>query len=488
MAKTTFLNYFFFSACFFIVLHIEKMEAQVVIGAPELQFSQACANETFNSFALNFVFSPESGIDPSNRFQVEISDPEGSFTNSEVIYTSSPGAINESPATIDFSLPTTIAGEAYKIRIKTTEPVATSAPSNSFAAYYKIQDSPFSINNLIATASFCPGGSYLLTIDNPGTGGNDSPLNYPALTYNWFKEITPTNSVLVAQGLTLTVTNEGTYFAETNYGSCTSDSFSNRVIVTEAISGDEVTATIISSLGNPFCASEGPTVLSTIAGNSHQWYKNGTIIPGATSRIYETNTSGEYSVRVDFGICEATGSIDLQTGDFISSLNIPPNNLLEAGDTLTVTVTTEAVNPEFVWFLNNEEIPNATQNTFQVTEFGIYSILIKQTSGCITTNELVFQVDEFIDLFPEVENIPNLISPNGDGINDTWVIPLPYVSGTNTEVVILSSQGKTVFRTNDYLNNWPEDQLSSNSTSQVYYYLITPIDQEPKMGSLTLVK
>ena len=464
------------------------MEAQIVIGSPDLEFSQACANETFNTFVTNFVFSPESGINSDNEFIVELSDPTGDFANPEVLFTSNPGSITVSPVSVDISFPVTTAGDNYRIRIKSTQPEAVSAPSVPFAAYYKIQDSPFTINDLVSTAAFCPGGSLLLTIDNPGTGINDSPLNYPSLTFNWYKETGPTTSVLVGTDPTLLVSEEGVYFVETNYGSCTSDSFSNRVTVSEAMMDEEADAVILSSSGNPFCAGEGPTTLSTIEGNSHEWYRNGSIIAGATSQTYETEISGLYSVIVFFGSCEAAGSIDLQTGDFNSTLDVPAINELEAGDTLTVTVTTNAGGPEFQWLLDDIEIPGATQATFNVTEFGAYRVQISQTMGCSVMNELSFQVNEFVDPFPDVNLIPNIVSPNGDGINDTWIIPTDYVSGTNTEILIISRTGETVLRTNDYLNNWPENSMNASSVNELFYYIITPEDKESKKGSITIIK
>ena len=488
MEKTTFLKSLYFLVAFFMVSHIIKMEAQIVIGTPDLQFTQACANDSFNTFGVNFVFNPETGISSSNQFRIEMSNAEGDFSESTVVFTSNPGVITSSPASVAFALPTTTAGEGYKIRISSTHPVATSTPSASFSAYYKLQDSPFTINNFISTSYFCPGGSYLLTIDNPGLEGNDSPLNYPSLTFNWFKEINSTTSVFVARGPTLSVTQAGIYFVETNYGTCTSNSFSNRVSVLEATSEDDVYATITSSLGNPFCAANGPTTLSTVPGNSYQWFKEGTPISGATNQAYETASSGSYSVVVNFGKCEATGTIDLQTGDFTSSIDVPNNNMLEAGDVLIVSVETDAISPEFQWLLDGEVIPNEAQSTLNVTEFGFYAVIVTQTNNCNTTREHFFQVEEFINPFPDVANIPNLISPNGDGINDTWVIPTTYVSGSNAEVVIYSSQGEIVFSTKDYLNNWPENQLSTSSVNQVFYYMIIPEGQQPKKGSITIIK
>ena len=42
-------------------------------------------------------------------------------------------------------------------------------------------------------------------------------------------------------------------------------------------------------------------------------------------------------------------------------------------------------------------------------------------------------------------NIPNVITPNGDGVNDTWVIPFE-----NAKVLIYNRAGATVFQSDKY--------------------------------------
>jgi gliding motility-associated-like protein len=484
MRKTTLLKRLFFGCLLLVLLSNKQVEAQIVIGKPNLGFSQACASASFNTYNTTFIFSPEVNLGPSNQFIVEMSDADGDFSNPTIVYTSNSGEVTSSPATLSFAIPNTTAGEGYELKIRSTDPVASSSPSDAFAAYYKIQDSPFTINNLVSTGAFCIGGSYLLTIDNPGSGDNDSPLNYPSLTFNWYRETSPTTADFIAEGNTLIVDQEGTYFVETNYGTCTSNSFSNRVTIVEASSG-EANTSISSSLGNPFCPDQGATTLNAIGGNSYQWFKDGEAISGATEQMYQTDQPGTYSVQVDLGECQASGSIDLETEGFTSSINVSEFNTMDEGETLTVIVTSSASNPIFEWFFNDTLIQGETTDTYVASEFGSYKVVVSQTSGCSASTEFHFTITE---PFPDVGNIPNLISPNGDGINDTWVIPTQFVNGTNTEVIIFTNRGEIALQTNNYLNNWPQNQLDFKSINLVYYYIIKPENQQAKKGSITVVK
>lgn len=460
------------------------------IDKPTFVFTQICANSSHNTFKVTFKFSPVSSFTSANQFVIEMSDASGSFSGSPLaVYTSAAGAVTTSPTEISFSVPTTIAGEKFKLRVRSTSPAVTSPESNAFAAYYKLQDTPFSINNFVSTATYCKGGTYVLTIDNPGTGSNDSPLKYPSLTYKWYKETSATTSDFVSSGPTLTVSQPGTYYVQTNYGTCTTDSYSNRVSVTESTVA--AVAAITSSLGNPYCPSEGPTTLSANSGVSYQWSKNNVVIAGATNQTYTTNEFGVFSVAVNNGSCSTNASINLkQIESFVSSINVPASNTILTDQTLTVTTKTTATNPTYKWYLDGVLIANTTAATYLVQTAGSYKVTITQTSGCVATKEHLFTVtlDDSKFGFQDVVNIPNMISPNGDGINDTWQIPLEYINAKNTEVLILNSIGDTVLKTNNYLNNWPDGPLDFKNVNPVYYYIITTMDGKVKKGSITVVK
>jgi gliding motility-associated-like protein len=422
---------------------------------------------------------------------VELSSATGDFTNAVVVATSAAGQITASGQSIFFALPVNAGGEGYKIQVRSTVPAATSQKSNVFAAYYKPQDTQYTINNSIPTASYCAGTSYTLRIDPNGNGVTNSPLEFPSLTYNWFKDnglLSPPTKVASATTGSYVVTQPGIYYVETNYGTCTSDSYSNRVELFSSTTN--ASTTITSSKGNPFCASQGGTTLSVNAGNGYQWFKDDVAISGATSQTYLATVEGKYDVKVDLGSCQASASIQLQAIKINSSIDVPSTNTIDPGQTLSVTATTDATSPSYQWFLNNVAIAGATTSNYMVTNKGNYKVVITQNGACQISDEIAFTVTFTTDPnpFPDVAAIPNLISPNGDFINDTWIIPQEYVNGGNANVMIISSNGDIVVQTDNYLNDWPSATIDFKNINPVYYYIITTADKKVIKGSITVIK
>jgi gliding motility-associated-like protein len=79
---------------------------------------------------------------------------------------------------------------------------------------------------------------------------------------------------------------------------------------------------------------------------------------------------------------------------------------------------------------------------------------------------------------------PNVISPNGDGFNDAFVI-LNIERWPGNNVKIMNRWGKTILDQDDYENDWKASGYSEGT----YYYIITiSEDKAPLTGTLTVVR
>jgi len=106
------------------------------------------------------------------------------------------------------------------------------------------------------------------------------------------------------------------------------------------------------------------------------------------------------------------------------------------------------------------------QNLPSIT--GCYSMLIKDEAGNIsdTTAKLCFNVDEC-----DTYSLPNVFTPDGDGINDTW-IPFPYSNVEKINLDVHDRWGRRVFRTEDPDINWDGTDANSHRPlpEGTYYY------------------
>jgi len=474
---------FFLLLCCLLFITKPNVNAQTIVPQPLDGLEKLCAGNSFNEFYATFSYID---FPAGTTFVIELSDSQGSFASPIATTKLLATDVSSTSQTIKFAVPITIVGaDTYSFRVKSS--LASAQPSakfkntlgnTSFPIYFKEYEASFFINNKNDVAMLCAGGSLTLSINNDTpTVQASSPVNYTKIKYKWYKD-----DVAIAgqSSKDLVVNAPGKYYAEIDYGLCSDVNYSsNRVTVTTSGSGGG-SATISSSLGNPFCAGGSGTVLTATSGNSYLWKKDGTVISGATTRSINATESGVYTVDVDFGGCKATGSIDLKSNSFNASLDVADEFKLKDGETVNASVTTDAIGPTYEWYLNNNLISGATTNSYLVTAIGTYKVKISQASGCLASKEFTFKVKGKLD----ASVIPNIV--NLAGSNPYWNIPNEY-KNASTKVMIISSNGDMVLDVVDYQGDWPQTSIDFKNVNPVYYYVIQS-DTGEKKGSITVIK
>jgi len=118
---------------------------------------------------------------------------------------------------------------------------------------------------------------------------------------------------------------------------------------------------------------------------------------------------------------------------------------------------------------------------------GTHSLLITDANNCEFTAQITLDFDGGYDCIV----VPIIISPNYDGINDTWkpILDLP----TDIEVSILNRWGKLVYYYSGNSIGFEWDGLSTDNDklpSMDYYYIIkfNNVNYLDKTGVITLIR
>jgi gliding motility-associated-like protein len=110
-----------------------------------------------------------------------------------------------------------------------------------------------------------------------------------------------------------------------------------------------------------------------------------------------------------------------------------------------------------------------------------YLLTVTTNKGCSDTSSM------FIKVLKDPP-IPNIFSPNGDGIHDTWVIPyLESYPGCTVEIV--NRYGYLIYRSVGYPTPWDGKVNGINVPVGTYYYVIDPKNgRNKKSGYLDIIR
>jgi len=153
-------------------------------------------------------------------------------------------------------------------------------------------------------------------------------------------------------------------------------------------------------------------------------------------------------------------TISIIPSDLAVTIDIEQLPCAEGGVVLDANVSGGSGYYDYYW--SDGEVGNPR---YFVQE-GLYYIVIKDDDDCQAISETVTVTDEMSCI-----EIPNTITPNDDGKNDTWNLDLTNYS--NAKIKVFSRWGRVVMVSTDLQISWDGTSISGQSLpADTYYYVL----------------
>ncbi|MCP4520682.1 MAG: gliding motility-associated C-terminal domain-containing protein, partial [Cytophagales bacterium] len=197
---------------------------------------------------------------------------------------------------------------------------------------------------------------------------------------------------------------------------------------------------------------------------SYTWYQDGTALSQKASTL-KVDEVGTYQVEITYEVCKNTSEekeVDLMLID------------VEAGKDQTImwdeegvlSAVIDATNEYTVkWEGDNNQTFSEEEVRVTLEETTTYTIIVTDEYGCMASDDVT------ITLLPQII-VPNGFSPNGDGLNEEWIIK-NIEDYPNAIVKIFNRWGDVVFTTyGGYENDWTGMSEGTPLPNATYYYTI----------------
>jgi gliding motility-associated-like protein len=225
-----------------------------------------------------------------------------------------------------------------------------------------------------------------------------------------------------------------------------------------------------------FTICKGQAITFTAGGAiDYQFYVNDSALTtmDTTSTFTTTTLSNHDEVKV-----VGTNGCSSDTSDFII-IDVMPLPTVIAGPDTTIDLgqkvqlysyTTSSSSLVYLWTpdssLNFTNIPNPV---YAGSDTIIFHLTVTDASGCTATATDTIRVR-----IPDNIQLPNVITPNGDGKNDLWILN-PKINLIGSHLVIFNRWGEVVYETYNYNNDWGGTYKSTGTKvpDGTYYYVLT---------------
>jgi gliding motility-associated-like protein len=235
--------------------------------------------------------------------------------------------------------------------------------------------------------------------------------------------------------------------------------------------------TIVQTPDELLCEGQ-PIILSTSdVFDAYLWNTGDTtqsIIVNSPFEYYVTVTDGNNCTSTDFLILDMLPRPDVVATATPSEVEEDSEVQLNASGALS-----------YSWVptlnLDDPNIPNPIATVSETTLFLVQGL---SADGCTDTTSVLVTVYETntINVNPR-----NLFSPNGDGIDDFWVIE-SIENYPGAAVTIYNANGSVVYESDNYNNEWDAVYNGKDLPETAYFFVIRYENKDPKTGSVTVIR
>ena len=232
------------------------------------------------------------------------------------------------------------------------------------------------------------------------------------------------------------------------------------------------------------CVQSSTTFSNTTTGGI--WSSGTTTIATINSNGIITGIKAGIST-ISFTVSNASGCITFVTRDV--TVNALPTVTVSASPTnVSKGLTTQlnavgSAGTTYQWTpagnLSDATIANPIA---RVTDNTTYIVTVTNAQGCTQSSSVNVTVTEDMYIEPVI-----VFTPNGDGINDKFVIKNLDQYPVN-HLQVFDRTGKVVYETNNYSNNWDGTVNGKLLVKDSYFYILTIKGAVIKRGTITLVR
>ncbi len=156
-------------------------------------------------------------------------------------------------------------------------------------------------------------------------------------------------------------------------------------------------------------------------------------------------------------------------------INAGPDRFVLEGGSVILASSASGAGLTYLWspgdYLNNAALASPVSTPKADI---VYSFAVTTNDGCTASDQVTVVV-------LKAPVIPNVFSPNGDGINDRWEVKyLESYPGATVE--IFNRYGQQVFTSRGYSKPWDGTYKGSQIPAGTYYYIIDPKNGRQKMA------